>query len=188
MGVAACGDDQQQPSGPPPLGEPSAPTGPCRAVTQAYEIASAHHVEKCANLPDSPKPPAGGDHYGEWAAFQSYDFPLPRGFVMHDLEHGAIVFSYNCPGGCPDEVAAAQALIDAQVEDPLCAGSGALRRALLLPDPTLDIRWGASAWGFTLRAECFDPEAFGAFYREHYGQTYEDLCYPGTAFEAPPCG
>ena len=163
--------------------------GPCRAVTQSFEIASAIHVPKCAELPDLPKPPAGGDHYDEWAAFQSYDFPIPRGFVMHCMEHGAIVFSYNCGvDGCPDEVAAAQALIDAQAEDPLCTGTGAVRRAVLLPDPTLDVRWGASAWGHNLRAECFAPEAFGAFYRAHYGQTYEDICYPGTPFTVPPCG
>ena len=162
--------------------------GACRAVTQAFEISSARHVEKCAELPDSPKPPAGGDHYQEWAAFQTYDFPIPRGFLMHSMEHGAVVLLYNCADGCPDEVAQAQAFIDAQAEDPLCAGSATTRRAVLAPDPTLDVRWGASAWGHTLRAECFDAEAFGAFYRAHYAQTYEDICYPGTAFAVPPCG
>lgn len=187
LGLAAC-SGEADPRGPSGSGDPSTPTGPCRAVTQAFEVAPARHVEKCATLPDSPKPAVGGDHYGEWAAFQTYDFAIPRGFLMHSMEHGAVVFSYNCDDGCPDEVAAAQALIDAQAEDPLCDGTGTLRRAILVPDPTLDVRWGAGAWSDNLRAECFDPNVFGLFYQAHYGKTYEDICYEGLAFTEPPCG
>ncbi len=156
-------------------------------VTQSFEITSAAHVEACSALPSEPRPPAGGPHYSSWANFQTYDFPIARGYVIHAMEHGAVVFYYNCPEGCADEVAEVQALIDAQPEDVLCYGTASQRRAVLLPDPTLDVRWAMSAWGFTLRASCVDTAAFGKFYGEHYAMAPENFCNPGVAFSSSPC-
>jgi hypothetical protein len=168
-------------------GAPSDPSGPCEAVSESFTVNSAMHVADCSALEEASNPPAGGDHYGTWAAFQSYTFPIPHGFLIHSMEHGAVVFYYNCPDGCADEVSRAQALLDAQAADPLCAGNGVLRRAILLPDPTLDVRWAASAWGSTLRANCFDEAVFGDFYRAHYDKGPEKLCVAGVAFAATPC-
>jgi hypothetical protein len=52
---------------------------------------------------------------------------------------------------------------------------------VLAPDPTLDVRWAASAWdrvsgGWTLRAASFDQEAFQAFFTAHYDQGPESIC------------
>jgi hypothetical protein len=171
----------------PPSDGPSLPSGPCGAVTQSFAVPSVRHIGDCSALPETSLPPAGGDHYGTWAAFQSYDFPMPHGFLIHSMEHGAVVFYYNCPSGCDSEVAEAKAWLETQAEDPLCRGTGALRRVVLTPDPTLDVRWAISAWGHTLRAKCFDSEAFGAFYLAHYGHGPEQLCNAGAAFTEPPC-
>ena len=125
-----------------------------------------------------------------WAAFQSYTFPVPRGFWVHDLEHGAVVYSYNCadaPDGCDEEVAQVQAMIDELPEDPACRWS-ARRRVVLTPDPLLDVRWGASAWGASLRANCVDIERFRQFYLNHFALGPEDVCNDGTDFGGtPPC-
>ena len=37
---------------------------------------------------------------------------------------------------------------------------------ILTPDPTLDVRFAAAAWGHVLRASCFDRQAFGDFIAE----------------------
>jgi len=161
--------------------------GPCKAVTQSFEVASAFHTADCSVLAEGSVPPAGGDHYGSWAAFQSYGFPIPHGYLIHCMEHGAVVFYYNCPDGCAAEVAEVQAWFDTLPEDPLCTGTGALRRVVLTPDPNLDVRWAISSWGQTLRADCFDPEAFGSFYQAHYGNGPEELCNSGVEFSGPPC-
>lgn len=161
--------------------------GDCHAVTQGFAIDSATHVAECSSLPQASRPPNGGPHYPIWAAFQSYDFPIADGYLIHCMEHGAVVFWYHCPDGCADEVATVQAFIDSQPEDPQCSGTGASRRVVMVPDPSLDVRWAASAWGYTLRADCFDPAAFQAFYDAHYAQGPEDLCNAGTAFTASPC-
>jgi hypothetical protein len=145
------------------------------------------HVSVCSAVSYPDSPPAGGPHYPNWAAFRSYSFAVPRGFWVHDLEHGGVVYSYNCADGCADEVAQVQAMIDALPVDPACP-STAPRRVVLTPDPLLDVRWGVSAWGFTLRADCVDTERFRQFYLNHFALGPENLCNPGIDFaDVPPC-
>jgi hypothetical protein len=161
--------------------------GDCNVVAHTVTGLSALHVTVCAPLGYPDNPPAGGNHYPVWGAFQSYSFAVPRGFWVHDLEHGAIVFSYNCADGCPDEVAQVQALIDALPSDPLCDGDPP-RRVVMTPDPELDVRWGASAWGHSLRADCVDADRFRQFYSAYFGQGPEELCVQGSDFDGtPPC-
>ena len=118
-------------------------------------------------------PPSSGNHYDTWPVFKTYDQPVPWGFLVHGLEHGALVVVYNCPCGCPDDVATAQAAINALLPDAKC---GSPPRIVLAPDPTLDVRWGVSAWQWTLRADTFDPGAFQAFADAHYDHGEESIC------------
>jgi len=161
--------------------------GACNVVTQSFEVSTAFHTTDCSVLAEGSVPPAGGDHYGSWAAFQSYDFAIPHGYLIHSMEHGAVVLYYNCPEGCAAEVDEVKAWLDALPEDPLCTGTGALRRAVLTPDPSLDVRWAMSAWGETLRADCFDSTRFRTFYDAHYGRAPEQFCNAGVAFSETPC-
>ena len=46
---------------------------------------------------------------------------------------------------------------------------------------------GASSWGASLTADCFDPEVFGQFYQDHLGKGPEDLCNQGVALTKDPC-
>ena len=127
-------------------------------------------------------PPSSGDHFRCWPEYRIFDVPVPWGNLMHGLEHGAVVIVYNCGGAgqeCLDEVARAQAFIATLPPDPTC---GTARRVILAPDPTLPVRWGASAWTWTLQADCFDETAFAQFYVDHVGKTYEDLCSGGAPY------
>ncbi len=174
----------------------SAPVGPCGAVVQQHPIEGATHVAVCSYVDYLTLPPSSGNHYPYWAAFTTYTSRVPEGFWVHDLEHGAIVLSYNCgEAGCADDVAAAQQMIDAYPEDPLCdaTASGVRARFVMTPDPRLDVPFAASAWGWTLRANCFDPDAFLAFAQAHYGQGPEVLCEQGIdptddSSVGPTCG
>jgi hypothetical protein len=181
--VAAC-------SGPAPSeGSDGAdlPGGSCNVVPKSVTGLSHLHVDICSPLTYPDNPPAGGDHYPVWAAYQGYWFPVPRGFWVHDLEHGGVVFSYNCADGCPSEVAQMVALIDALPVDQGCAADEP-RRVVLTPDPLLDVRWAASAWGHTLRADCVDDQRFRQFYLNHFGHGLEAVCGQGSDFNGvPPC-
>ncbi len=162
--------------------------GACNVVPKTVTGLTQLHVDACSALDYPDQPPAGGNHYPVWAAYQSYSFAVPRGFWVHDMEHGAVVYSYNCGDGCPDEVAQVQALIDALPVDEECAASEP-HRVVLTPDPLLDVRWGVSAWGHTLRADCVDADRFRQFYLNHFGRGPEvGVCGNGSNFDGvPPC-
>ena len=162
--------------------------GPCDAIVEQHPNEGAAHVPACSEVSYGSNPPSSGNHYPNWAAFQSYDFAVPRGFLVHALEHGAVVLHYNCPDGCATDVEAAQAMIDLLPDDPVCAGTGLRHRVILTPDPLLDVTWAASAWDFTLRARCFSADEFRAFYLEHGQRGPENFCNQGIDFaDAPPC-
>jgi hypothetical protein len=164
-----------------PVYEAGAPTGPCDAVEQQQAVEGFLHVPVCSYVDYLTKPPSSGNHYPIWAEYKTYTSPIPEGFFVHNLEHGTIVLTYDCPDGCAADVAAAQAMLDALPADPDCAaqGSPVRRRSLMTPDPKLDVEFAASAWGWTLRAKCFDAAAFQAFALKHYNQGREDICADG---------
>ena len=166
--------------------EASVPTGKCDAVEQEQPIEGFTHIPVCSLTHYVSKPPSSGNHYPIWAAYKTYAAPIPEGFFVHDLEHGAIVLTYDCPNGCAADVAAAQAMLDALPADPDCAAQGSTvrRRSLMTPDPGLDVPFAASAWGWTLRAKCFDPAAFKAFALKHYNQGRENICADGEDVSA----
>jgi len=149
--------------------------GDCQATVASHPIEGGQHMPVCSPLSYGTNPPSSGNHYPIWAAYQTYARSIPRGFWVHSLEHGAVVISYNCPGGCADEVARAQAFIDALPAD--CGPMA--RRVIMTPDPDLDVRFAASAWGHTLRTNCFDRDAFSTFVTEHYDKAPESICGGG---------
>jgi hypothetical protein len=165
-----------------------ADSGACEVAVVGRAIEGAGHVEACSTVSYQSNPPSSGNHYGNWAAFGEYAFPLPRGFWVHNLEHGAIVITFNCPDGCDQELAEVRAWFDALPVDPPCLGTTTRPRAILTPDPLLDARWAASAWGWTLTAACFDAAAFSAFYDAHVGMGREDVCTPGLDYRDPSGG
>ena len=141
------------------------------------------HLPLCIPIAYATNPPTSGPHYPVWAAFKTYTTPLPWGFMVHDLEHGAIVISYNC-ADCAADVAALQAYVDALAPDPLCAAP-LKNRIVIVPEPSLDVKFAASAWGALLRSSCFDLPALGTFIQAHYAQGPENFCVEGSDLSAP---
>ncbi len=169
----------------------------CNVVVQQQPDEGKAHAPECDPVSHRSNPPSSGIHYGQVPAFGVYTQPLPRGYWVHSLEHGTVVITYNCPEGCPEETAQAEAAIRSLPLDPMCVRAGIpSRRIIMTPDPLLDTRWAASSWGYTLRATCFDEAAFLTFYRDHVNQGLENLCSydfnprtdAGTLDIAPGCG
>lgn len=162
----------------------------CGATVAAQALATGIHVTACSDIVYATNPPSSGEHYPTWADYGFYEFALPRGYWVHNLEHGSVVVTYNCEDGCAEELAAAKTWLASLAPDGLCAGQ--TPRVLLVPDPLLDVRWAASSWGYTLRADCFDAEAFSDFYVGHAGQAPAPeaaVCVTGMDFRADgACG
>lgn len=161
------------------------PEAGCLVALDAPPLLPAVHVAIGTDIVWDSNPPSSGPHYPVWAAFQAYSSPVPRGYYVHDLEHGAIVFTYNCAlidADCASVAAALQAASDAVPDDPLCAaeGTGVRVRTVITPDPLLDVPVAAAAWGYTYKADCVDLPSLIAFATEHYGNGPELLCSQGT--------
>jgi uncharacterized protein DUF3105 len=161
----------------------------CTAVVAQHPNEGALHVD-CLPVPKyGTRPPSSGNHYPIWADYKTYTTPVPWGHLVHDLEHGAIVIVYSCAAtdaACAAEIARAQAMIDGlpfpldpvdvDVADGYECVAPTKHRVILAPDPTLDVRWAASAWTWTLRATCFDETTFSDFAKAHYAQGGENFC------------
>jgi hypothetical protein len=201
-------------------GEPSwiVPTGSggCDSILYDPPDQPASHVDECSQLDHWSNPPTAGDHYPRWAAFKTYAEPIPRGYYVHSMEHGAVLLLHNCPGGCDAaDLAAMQTFVNSLPLDPLCpggmgagggggapstGGAGGVddgpvkRRVIIVPDPDLDVPFAVAAWGHMLKAQCFDEAIVRPFVTEHYAQSYEDICAGGfdpndPLEEVPPdCG
>jgi hypothetical protein len=159
------------------------PDASCPVEIEAPPLLPGIHVDAGSSIVWDSNPPSSGPHYPIWAAYQAYPDPVPRGYYVHDLEHGAIVFLYNCgDAGCPDVALALQAASDAIPDDPLCtsAGEGVRVRTVITPDPLIDVPVAAAAWGWVYKAKCVDPGTLRDFALQHYGQGPEMFCSNGT--------
>jgi hypothetical protein len=198
--ASACGDGSNVVSGAGGTAattttHPTAPPLPGETDCTVVETTSIpepdfNHIAICTPLTYATNPPSGGNHWPIWGAFKKYTEVLPREMYVHDLEHGAIVFTYNCPSGCPDVVTALGSVFDGMA-DPLCLSipGGPPARVVLTPDPDLPTPIAASAWGATYTATCIDVPSLRAFANANYGKGREVLCTDGVDVEAsPPCG
>ncbi len=131
-------------------------------------------------------PPSSGPHYPIWAAFQEYDKPIARPYLVHDLEHGAIVLLHNCAlakpnAPCPGIIEQLRKVRDAVPTDPKCDAATRVR-VIIAPDPDLDVPVAAAAWGFTYKADCVDAPTLEQFAKDNYAKGPEDFCTPGKVF------
>jgi hypothetical protein len=110
-----------------------------------------------------------------WARYQEHSAAVARGYWVHNLEHGAIVFLYR-PGAPPATVAALRDVYRALPDDPACGH----RRALLTADPDLAGDTAVVAADFMLQAGCTDPAAIRAFVNDRRGRGPEPVCADGA--------
>lgn len=54
------------------------------------------HVTDISNTSYNSNPPTSGSHFPVWAKKGVYDRVISDGYLIHSLEHGYIVLSYNC--------------------------------------------------------------------------------------------
>jgi hypothetical protein len=77
---------------------------------------------------------------------------VPDQCFVHNMEHGGVIFLYDCPEGCASEVAQLETFVNA---NPL---------TLLTPYAGLPARFALTSWGKRLVSDCFDLAAFTQFY------------------------
>lgn len=154
----------------------------CPSLVEASPVIPSPYVPVCSAIDFHTDPPTSGPHYPVWATYKTYLVPVNPGFLVHSLKHGAIVITWRCPDGCPDELVALRELLNRRPADPRC-DSLLYHRIVVAPRPTQDRMLVASAWGASFKADCFDLGALSAFIDAHYGQGLEDDCFEGVDIE-----
>lgn len=163
-------------------------TSACQPMMNNYPLQPGIHVPVGTVITSwNSNPPSSGEHYpiwGKWNHTNAASVPLPRGYYVHNEEHGGVILLYNCPKGCPDEISAMQALMGDLPPDPLCTAPGVSTRTLITADPELPpgIRFAAAAWGFTYTADCFEVQSMRDFILAHYAHGPENTCADGVIY------
>jgi hypothetical protein len=115
-------------------------------------------------------PPSSGSHCTQQGAYGAYSQmqPLPRCNWIRNLALGGVVVVYNCPDGCASLLQEVGRAVMGLV-DPDCATG---KRLIITPDPALDVKLAAAAWGYTWRSNCLDAgsrDSLVKFLNEHIG-------------------
>jgi hypothetical protein len=155
----------------------------CSATIEQWPYEGGEHQSPGTKIVYCSKPPNSGPHYFLWAAFKVYDKPVDPGWLVHSMEHGAVVLWYKCADAatCPDVAKQLADFAAARPADPACTdGAGPKNRMIVVPYPTLETQFAASAHQWTYTADCFDQDSLTKFVDAHYAHGPEDFCSDGT--------
>ncbi len=141
--------------------------GECRY--ESIEVGETIHVD--GGLAYSDLPPVGGDHDPCWVDWGVHDAEVGDEHWVHNMEHGGVVFLYNCPEGCEAEVEEMSTFVDEH-----------WGTSLLAPYTLMDAGFAVAAWGVRLVSDCFELDAASAFYESHVDQG------PESTSSMPPEG
>jgi len=115
-------------------------------------------------------PPTSGPHYPEEAEagfFDTNNYAFPAGYLVHNLEHGYVIFWYNCDlldeAGCTD--------LKSQIRSVMEELGG--MKMIAYPWPSLNVPLAMTSWGRLQKFETFDAEAAKAFYRTNLNRAPE---------------
>lgn len=128
------------------------------------------HINVGSSSPNWEELPASGDHWGAWAAWtHAYDQPVKRGFFLHNLEHGGLVFSYKCASAT-----ASASCADAKSKLMSVVNALGLSRVIVTPDPSQPEMFAVRGWRYAFSSSCFDAASIKTFAKAHYRHGRED--------------
>ena len=135
------------------------------------EMVSAPHIPKDTDPGEyNSDPPTSGLHYAEEAEAGFYDsniYTYPAGYLVHNLEHGYIIFWYNCDLLSENACSELKTQIQTVMDD--LGGT----KMIAYPWPSLDVPVVLTSWGRIRKFETFDPEQAKAFYRANLNRAPE---------------
>lgn len=124
------------------------------------------HIPEGSPLPQySTNPPSSGTHYPDWFSEGFYDEnspeavnnAFPEGYIVHNLEHGYVVFWYNCAvlaeADC-DTLKAEIRTVMAEYND---------FKIIAFPWSNIDVPVVGTSWGRYLSFPTWDAELAASF-------------------------
>lgn len=147
------------------------------------------HVPDGTVVEYNSNPPTSGSHYEEWTPAGVYDRPISDGHLVHSLEHGYVIISYNCESKASqlpwvsqafahEEELGGTATEGGELEESVwesqdcqelkeklasLARSKRLWKIIVIPRPSLDTRIALTAWGRIDKFDTYDEARISAF-------------------------
>ncbi len=115
-------------------------------------------------------PPTSGLHYAselDAGFYEANSYKFPAGYLVHNLEHGYVIFWYNC--GLLDEPGCTA--LKEQIKTTMDDLGGV--KLIAYPWPSLDVPLALTSWGRLEKFESFDAEKAKAFYRANLNKAPE---------------
>jgi hypothetical protein len=117
------------------------------------------HVEVGTSITYNSNPPTSGTHYPYPAAWGIYKDPPADGFLVHNLEHGGVIISYN-PKRIKDQELS-------QLRQQVRSLSNFNGRIILTPRLNLDTAIALTAWNYLQELDRYNSTAIKVFYDTH---------------------
>lgn len=143
---------------------PSLPFGrgggniPENAPGQRYDDQGTTHIQLGeSHAPYNSIPATSGWHYSQPnapVAWGVYNDPIPDEVLIHNLEHGGVGVHYNCPDGCPDDVAKLVNFYQG-------------RKVVVSPYPNMPTKFALTAWNYLDAFDVYDEARIAAFLDAH---------------------
>ncbi len=118
----------------------------------------------------STNPPTSGPHYPEEldaGFYETNNYQYPAGYLGHNLEHGYVIFWYNCAdlneGDCSELKSQIRAVMD-EVNN---------FKVIAYPWDSIDVPVAVTSWGRLLEMETFDAAQALAFYKTNLNKSPE---------------
>ena len=115
-------------------------------------------------------PPTSGLHYPEEAKARFYEtniYQIPAGYLVHNLEHGYIIFWYNCAdlseGACSE--------LKSQIETVMDDVNNV--KVIAYPWDSIDVPVVITSWGRLQKMETFDAAQARTFYKTNLNRSPE---------------
>jgi len=138
-------------------------------------ITSRAHVDPSQDPgPYNSNPPAQGPHFPTTLPARFYNdgdiakmAPFPQGYLVHNLEHGYVIFWYNCANLPADECSSMQQA----VKDVMAQFGG--DKLIAFPWPNMDVPLAMTSWGRILKLNSVDTKMMAQFVKSNRYQAPE---------------
>ena len=134
-------------------------------VGTPVETAAASHVPDGQAVSYNSTPPTSGAHWEVWAGCGVYDTEIPDERIVHNMEHGQVVISYNLSD--PQEVTSLFGVVDGLSE---FNRWGVLRRYSKIDEGTVAM----TAWGVMDVFPGVDEARIEKFYKTYRANQFSE--------------
>jgi hypothetical protein len=167
--TAMATDGPANPTGMPPATETVQAERPAAGLGTPMPDEGNGHVDEGTIIIYKNYPPTSGSHYPRTADPGFYEQPVPEGYFVHSMEHGAIVLYYN--PDLPD--ATKQQLKDLMTMLPF-DGSGK-PRLVIVPYTNMQTPLAIAAWRRLLLMKDYNFDEIRTFYQEWVNKGPENV-------------